>query len=147
MEPFVVAMSSVFCEGFPTETWFVGNSSENSDGIPTTVTFISLNRNVVGSSSVYSDEFPTTTTVICFIRMSSKSRRNIPTSHFSSEIRRKWPTEFRRLQIFCFRRKLVRNPSQTSDDIVVRRNLRRNSVCFLVVSVFRIRVVHVNYHE
>ncbi|KAF2601777.1 hypothetical protein F2Q70_00026758 [Brassica cretica] len=71
-------------------TWFVGNSSENSDGIPTTVTVISVNRNVVGSSSVYSDEFPTTKTVTFFIGMSSKSR----------------PTEFRRLQIFGFRRKL-----------------------------------------
>ncbi|KAF2601017.1 hypothetical protein F2Q68_00011282 [Brassica cretica] len=83
-----------------TVTWFVGNSSENSDGIPTTVTVISVNRNVVGSSSVYSDEFPTTTTVICFIGISSKSRRKIPTSHVSSEFRRKWPTEFRRLQFF-----------------------------------------------
>lgn len=133
MEPFVVAMSSVFCEGFPTETWFVGNSSENSDGIPTTVTFISLNRNVVGSSSVYSDEFPTTTTVICFIRMSSKSRRNIPTSHFSSEIRRKWPTEFRRLQIFLFSLEIGRKSVTNVRRILIRRNLRRNSACFLVV--------------
>jgi len=116
-----------------TVTWFVGNSSENSDGIPTTVTVIYVNRNVVGSSSVYSDEFPTTTTVICFIGMSSKSRRKILTSHVSSDIRRKWPTEFRRLQIFYFRRNMVGNPSQTSDDIEVRRNLRQNSACFLVV--------------
>ncbi|KAF3497897.1 hypothetical protein DY000_02056276 [Brassica cretica] len=109
-----------------TVTWFVGNSSENSDDC-------TVNRNVVGSSSVYSDEFPTTTTVTFFIGMSSKSRRKIPTTHVSSEFRRKWPTEFRRLQIFGFRRKLVGNPSQTSDDIDVRRNLRRNSACFLVV--------------
>ncbi|CAN7014221.1 unnamed protein product [Brassica oleracea var. botrytis] len=32
-------------------TWFVGNSSENSDGIPTTITVISVNQNVVGSLS------------------------------------------------------------------------------------------------
>ncbi|KAF3527993.1 hypothetical protein DY000_02042481 [Brassica cretica] len=63
--------------------------------------------------------------------MSSKSRRKIPTSHVSSEFRRKWPTEFRRLQIFGFRRKLVGNSSQTSDDIEV----RRNSARFLVVNV------------
>ncbi|KAF3580493.1 hypothetical protein DY000_02030265 [Brassica cretica] len=113
----------------------VGNSSANSDGIPTTVIVIFVNRNVVGSSSVYSDEFPTTTTVMCFIGMSSKSRRKIRTSYVSSDIRRKWPTEFRRLQIFCFRRKLVGNPSQTSDDIEVCRNLHRNSAYFLVVVV------------
>ncbi|KAF3569249.1 hypothetical protein DY000_02012065 [Brassica cretica] len=65
--------------------------------------------------------------------MSSKSRRKIPTTHVSSEFRRKWPTEFRRLQFFGFRWKLVGNPSQTSDGIDVRRNLRRNSACFLVV--------------
>ena len=74
-----------------TVTWFVGNLSKNADGIPTTVTVISVNRNIVGSLSVYSDEFLTTTTVICFIGMSSKSRRKIPTSHVFSEIRRKWP--------------------------------------------------------
>ncbi|WZZ42933.1 hypothetical protein YC2023_039192 [Brassica napus] len=73
-----------------TVTWFVGNSSENSDGIPTNVLLIG---------------------------MSSEVRRYIPTTHVSSEFRRKWPTEFQRLQIFCFRRKLVSNPSQTSDDI------------------------------
>ncbi|KAF2550716.1 hypothetical protein F2Q68_00036059 [Brassica cretica] len=61
--------------------------------------------------------------------MSSEVRRYIPTTHVSSEFRRKWPTEFRRLQIFGFRRKLVSNPSQTSDDIEV----HRNSACFLVV--------------
>ena len=119
-----------------TVTWFVGNLSKNSDGIPTMVTVISVNRNVIGSSSVYSEEFPTTTTVICFIGMSSKSRRKIPTSHVSSEFRRKWPTEFWRLQIFGFRRKLVGNPSQMSDDIEVRRNLCRNSACFLVVILY-----------
>ncbi|KAF3507699.1 hypothetical protein F2Q69_00010065 [Brassica cretica] len=107
---------------------FVGKFRRNTDDC-------TVNRNVVGSSSVYSDEFPTTTTVTFFIGMSSKSRRKIPTTHVSSEFRRKWPTEFRRLQIFGFRRKLVGNPSQTSDDIDVRRNLRRNSACFLVVSV------------
>ncbi|KAF3498087.1 hypothetical protein DY000_02056330 [Brassica cretica] len=88
-----------------------------------------VNRNVVGSSSVYSDEFPTTTTVTFFIGMSSKSRRKIPTTHVSSELSRKWPTEFRRFQIFGFRQKLVGNPSQTSDDI----DVRRNSACFLAV--------------
>ncbi|KAF3549793.1 hypothetical protein DY000_02008634 [Brassica cretica] len=91
-----------------TVTWFVGNSSENSDGIPTTVLLIG---------------------------MSSEVRWYIPTTHISSEFRRKWPTKFRRLQIFGFRRKLVGNPSQTSDNIDVRRNLRRNSACFLVVGV------------
>ena len=89
-----------------TVTWFVENSSENSDGIPTTILLIGI---------------------------SSEVRRYIPTTYVSSEFRRKWPTEFRRLQIFGFRRKLVGNPSQTSDDIEVRRNLRRNSACFLVV--------------
>ena len=57
----------------------------------------------------FSDEFLTTTTVIFFIGMSSESRRKIPTSHVFSEIRRKWSTEFRRLQIFCLRRKSVTN--------------------------------------
>ncbi|KAF3522906.1 hypothetical protein F2Q69_00049848 [Brassica cretica] len=105
---------------------FVGKFRRNTDDC-------TVNRNVVGSSSVYSDEFPTTTTVTFFIGMSSKSRRKIPTTHVSSEFHRKWPTEFRRVQIFGFRRKLVGNPSQTSDDIDVRRNLRRNLACFLVV--------------
>ncbi|KAF3502248.1 hypothetical protein F2Q69_00040751 [Brassica cretica] len=106
---------------------FVGKFRRNTDDC-------TVNRNVVGSSSVYFDEFPTMTTVTFFIGMSSKSRRKIPTSHVSSEFRRKWPTEFRRLQIFGFRRKLVGNPSQTSDDIDVRLNFCRNSACFLVVS-------------
>ncbi|KAF3588660.1 hypothetical protein F2Q69_00026645 [Brassica cretica] len=45
----------------------------------------------------------------------------------------KWPTEFRRPNFFGFGRKFVSIPSEMSDDICVRRNLRRNSVCFLVV--------------
>ena len=98
-----------------TVTWFVGIPSENTDGIPTT---------------------------LLLIGMSSEFRRNIPTNfrrlqllHFLSEYRRKVVGKFRRplFQIFGFRRKLVGNPSQTSDDIDVRRNLRRNSACFLVV--------------
>ncbi|KAF2575616.1 hypothetical protein F2Q70_00000009 [Brassica cretica] len=92
-----------------------------------------VNRNVVGISSEYTDELPTTTTVTFFIGMSSKSRRNFPTNHISSEFRRKWPTEFRRLIFFGFGRKFVSIPSQMSDDLGVRRNLRRNSMCFLVV--------------
>ncbi|KAF3556492.1 hypothetical protein F2Q69_00018054 [Brassica cretica] len=92
-----------------------------------------VNRNVVGISSEYTDELPTTTTVTFFIGMSSKSRRKIPTDHISSEFRRKWPTEFRRLILFGFGRKFVSIPSQMSDDLGVRRNLRRNSMCFLVV--------------
>ncbi|KAF2583586.1 hypothetical protein F2Q68_00005329 [Brassica cretica] len=79
---------------------FVGKFRRNTDDC-------TANRNVVGSSSVYSDEFSTTITVTFFIGMSSKCRRKIPTTHVSSEFRRKWPTEFRRLQIFGFRQKLV----------------------------------------
>ncbi|KAF3564376.1 hypothetical protein DY000_02014113 [Brassica cretica] len=97
-----------------------------------------VNRNVVGISSEYTDELPTTTTVTFFIGMSSKSRRNFPTNHISSEFRRKWPTEFRRLIFFGFGRKFVSIPSQMSDDLGVRRNLRRNSMCFLVVIDWRI---------
>ena len=96
-----------------TVTWFVGNSSENSDGIPTTVLLIG---------------------------MSSEIRRNIPTNfrrlqrlHFLSECRRKVVGKFRRLNFFGFGRKFVSIPSQMSDDLGVRRNLRRNSMCFLVV--------------
>ena len=104
----------------------VGIFRRNSDDF-------ALNRNVVGNSSEYTDELPTTTTVTFFIGMSSKSRRNFPTNHISSEFRRKWPTEFRRLNFFGFGRKFVSIPSHMSDDLGVRRNLRRNSVCFLVV--------------
>ena len=67
-----------------TVTWFVGNSSENSDGIPTTVTVISVNRNVVGSSSVYSDD-------PCFVGIPSEIADGIPTTSnlwISSEIGR-----------------------------------------------------------
>ncbi|KAF2600733.1 hypothetical protein F2Q68_00007661 [Brassica cretica] len=109
-----------------TVTWFVGKFRRNSDDF-------TVNRNVVGNSSEYTDELPTTTTVTFIIGMSSKSRRKIPTTLVSLEFRRKWPTEFRRLQFFGFGRKLFGNPSQTSGDIDVRRNLRRNSACFLVV--------------
>ncbi|KAF2557587.1 hypothetical protein F2Q68_00014716 [Brassica cretica] len=105
---------------------FVGKFRRNSDDF-------TVNRNVVGNSSEYTDELPTTTTVTFFIGMSSKSRRKIPTTLVSSEFRRKWPTKFRRLQFFGFGRKLVGNPSQMSDDVDVRRNLRRNSACFLVL--------------
>ncbi|WZZ87034.1 hypothetical protein YC2023_115613 [Brassica napus] len=84
-----------------TVTWFVGIPSENTDGIPTT---------------------------LLLIGMSSKSCRKIPTNHISSEFRRKWPTEFRRLNFFGFGRKFVSIPSQISDDLGVRRNLRRNSI-------------------
>ncbi|KAF3540232.1 hypothetical protein F2Q69_00024874 [Brassica cretica] len=107
---------------------FVGKYRRNSDDF-------TVNRNVVGNSSEYFDQLPTTTTVTFFIGMSSKSRRKIPTTLVSSEFRRKWPTEFRRLHFFGFGRKLVSNPSQMSDDIDVCRNLRRNSACFLVVLV------------
>ncbi|KAF2572331.1 hypothetical protein F2Q70_00004572 [Brassica cretica] len=105
---------------------FVGKYRRNSDDF-------TVNRNVVGNSSEYSDQLPTTTTVTFFIGMSSKSRRKIPTTLVSSEFRRKWPTEFRRLHFLGFGQKLVSNPSQMSDDIDARRNLRRNSACFLVV--------------
>ena len=108
----------------------VGKYRWNSDDF-------AVNRNVVGNSSEYTDELPTTTTVTFFIGMSSKSRRKIPTNHVSSEFRRKWPTEFRRLNFFGFGRKFVSIPSQMSDDLGVRRNLRRNSVCFLVVGLGR----------
>ncbi|KAF2599418.1 hypothetical protein F2Q68_00008190 [Brassica cretica] len=111
---------------------FVGKFRRNSDEF-------TVNRNVIGNSSEYTDELPTTTTVTFFIGMSSKSRRKIPTTLVSSEFRRKWPTKFRRLQFFGFGRKLVGNPSQMSDDVDVRRNLRRNSACFLVVVVNRDR--------
>ncbi|KAF2613819.1 hypothetical protein F2Q70_00008978 [Brassica cretica] len=104
----------------------VGKYRRNSDDF-------AVNRNVVGNSSEYTDELPTTTTVTFFIGMSSKSRRKIPTNHILSEFRRKKPTEFRRLNFFGFDRKFVSIPSQMSDDLGVRRNLRRNSVCFLVV--------------
>ncbi|KAF3494983.1 hypothetical protein DY000_02054153 [Brassica cretica] len=106
----------------------VGIFRRNSDDF-------ALNRNVVGNSSEYTDELPTTTTVTFFIGMSSKSRRNFPTNHISSEFRRKWPTEFRRLNFLGFGRKFVSIPSQMSDDLGVRRNLRRNSMCFLVVNI------------
>ena len=109
----------------------VGKYRWNSDDF-------AVNRNVVGISSEYTDELPTTTTVTFFIGMSSKSRRKIPTNHISSEFRRKWPTEFRRLNFFGFGRKFVSIPSQMSDDLGVRRNLRRNSVCFLVVNLFNL---------
>ncbi|KAF3590787.1 hypothetical protein DY000_02024049 [Brassica cretica] len=105
---------------------FVGKFRRNSDDF-------TVNRNVVGNSSEYTNELPTTTTVTFFIGMPSKSRRKILTTLVSSEFRRKWPTEFRQLQFFGFGRKLVGNPSQMSDDVDVRRNLRRNSACFLVV--------------
>ncbi|KAF2556209.1 hypothetical protein F2Q68_00014904 [Brassica cretica] len=108
----------------------VGKYRRNSDDF-------AVNRNVVGNSSEYTDELPTTTTVTFFIGMSSKSRRKIPTNHISSEFRRKWPTEFRRPNFFGFGRKFVSIPSQMSDDLGVCRNLRRNSVCFLVVCYFR----------
>uniref|UniRef100_A0A0D3BU98 Uncharacterized protein n=1 Tax=Brassica oleracea var. oleracea TaxID=109376 RepID=A0A0D3BU98_BRAOL len=98
----------------------VGKYRWNSDDF-------AVNRNVVGISSEYTDELPTTTTVTFFIGMSSKSRRKIPTNRMSSEFRRKWPTEFRRLHFFGFGRKFVSIPSQMSDDLGVRRNLRRNS--------------------
>ena len=98
-----------------------------------------VNQNVVGNSSEYTDELPTTTTVTFFIGMSSKSRRKIPTNRMSSEFRRKWPTEFRRLNFFGFGQKFVSIPSQMSDDLGVRRNLRRNSMCFLVVFLQRPR--------
>ncbi|KAF3553963.1 hypothetical protein F2Q69_00015185 [Brassica cretica] len=104
----------------------VGKYRWNSDDF-------AVNRNVVGISSEYTDELPTTTTVTFFIGMSSKSRRKIPTNRMSSEFRRKWPTEFRRLHFFGFGRKFVSIPSQMSDDLGVRRKIRRNSVCFLVV--------------
>ena len=94
-------------------TWFVGNSSENSDGIPTTVTVISFNRNVVGNSSEFSDDFSTTTMVIffigmslkysddpCFLGNSSELADGIPTTLnflFSSEIGRKSVQKVRRL--------------------------------------------------
>ncbi|KAF3530950.1 hypothetical protein DY000_02039236 [Brassica cretica] len=104
----------------------VGKYRRNSDDF-------AVNRNVVENSSEYTDELPTTTTVTFFIGMSSKSRRKIPTDLISSEFRRKWPTEFRRPNFFGFGRKFVSIPSQMSDDLGVRRNLRRNSVCFLVV--------------
>ncbi|WZZ50379.1 hypothetical protein YC2023_050486 [Brassica napus] len=104
----------------------VGKYRWNSDDFAVT-------RNVVGIPSEYTDELPTTTTVTFFIGMSSKSRRKIPTNRMSSEFRRKWPTEFRRLHFFGFGRKFVSIPSQMSDDLGVRRKLRRNSECFLVV--------------
>ncbi|WZZ80296.1 hypothetical protein YC2023_100868 [Brassica napus] len=80
--------------------------------------------------------------------MSSKSRRKIPTNPISSKFRRKLPTEFRRLSFFGFGRKFVSIPSQISDDLGVRRNLRRNSVCFLVVrNLERSRVLkHILLH-
>ncbi|WZZ60800.1 hypothetical protein YC2023_060907 [Brassica napus] len=110
---------------------FVGNGHmvrRNSVGIfRRTSDDFAVNQNVVGNSSEYTDELPTTTTVIFFIGMSSKSRRKVPTNHISSEFRRKWPTEFRRLNFFGFGQKFVSIPSQMSDDIGVRRNLRRNS--------------------
>ena len=109
----------------------VGKYRRNSDDF-------AVNRNVVGNSSEYTDELPTTTTVTFFIGMSSKSRRKIQTNHISSEFRRKWPTEFRRLNFFGFGLKFISIPSQISDDLGVRRNLRRNSVCFLVVSVLEL---------
>ena len=65
-----------------TVTWFVGITSENTDGIPTS---------------------------LLLIGMSSEFRRNIPTNfrrlqrlHFLSECRRKVVGKFRRLQIFVF---------------------------------------------
>ena len=76
---------------------FVGKYRRNSDDF-------TVNRNVVGNSSEYTDKLPTTTTVTFFIGMSSKSRRKIPTNRMSSEFRRKWPTEFRRLHFFGFGR-------------------------------------------
>ena len=81
-----------------TVTWFVGNSSKNSDRIPTTVTVISVNRNVVGNLSEYTDELPTTTTVTFFIGMSSKSCRKILTN--------------------LFRRNSVGNGRRNSDDFI-----------------------------
>ena len=76
-----------------TVTWFVGNSSENSDGIPTTVLLIG---------------------------MSSEVHRYIPTNfrrlqrlHFLSECRRKVVGKFRRPM---FRRNSVRNGRRNSDD-------------------------------
>ncbi|KAF3485286.1 hypothetical protein F2Q69_00057822 [Brassica cretica] len=99
----------------------VGKYRWNSDDF-------AVNRNVVGISSEYTDELPTTTTVTFFIGMSSKSRRKIPTNRMSSEFRRKWPTEFRRLHFFGFGRKFVSIPSQMSDDLGVRRKIRRNSI-------------------
>ncbi|KAF3582329.1 hypothetical protein DY000_02033008 [Brassica cretica] len=97
----------------------VGKYRWNSDDF-------AVNRNVVGISSEYTDELPTTTTVTFFIGMSSKSRRKIPTNRMSSEFRRKWPMEFRRLHFFGFGRKFVSIPSQMSDDLGVRRKIRRN---------------------
>ncbi|KAF3493104.1 hypothetical protein DY000_02057031 [Brassica cretica] len=91
---------------------FVGKYRRNSDDF-------TVNRNVVGNSSEYTDELPTTTIVTFFIGMSSKSHRKIPTTLVSSEFRREWPTEFRRLHFFGFGRKLVSIPSQMSDDIDV----------------------------
>ena len=83
---------------------FVRNSSvytDESDG------YI-IDRNVVGKSSVYTDEFPTNVTVIYLIGMSSELRRYIPTHTLWSESCRYIQTNFRRSNIFCFRRKVVK---------------------------------------
>ena len=41
--------------------------------------------------------------------------------------------EFSTTSNFLFSLEIGGNPSKPSDDVVVRRNLRRNSACFLVV--------------
>ena len=112
---------------------FVGiyrRTSDDSDG------YI-IDRNVVGKSSVYTDEFPTNVTVIYLIGMSLELRRYIPTHTLWSESRWYIPTNFQRSSIFCFRRNAVGNSSNVSDDFVVRRNVRWNIACFLVVIGFK----------
>ncbi|WZZ57490.1 hypothetical protein YC2023_057597 [Brassica napus] len=100
-----------------------------SDEIPTDIKkSVGIPSELSNPKRLYNGHMYLSATVTWFVGIPSENTDGIPTTllliGMSSEFRRNIPTNFRRLQ---------RIPSQMSDDLGVRRNLRRNSVCFLVV--------------